>query len=164
MEEPRNLGPATCPQRYPINTRPGALCVGGGGGEGGFNWATGGRGAGGRGVWWPKWGRGHPPRERELARGALPTSPKPVGVPVRRSLRKGIWLQWASRNKKNEPSARRLQRDERAPTRDRARGPDRPRWGTQDGPSRSPPPDRDSGSWGGVRQSHVRRPRPTRAR
>ena len=163
MEEPRNLGPATCPQRYPINTRPGALCVGGGGG-GGFIWSTGGRGAGGRGVWWPKWGRGHPPRERELARGALPTSPKPVGVPVRRSLRKGIWLQWASRNKKNEPSARRLQRDERAPTRDRARGPDRPRWGTQDGPSRSPPPDRDSGSWGGVRQSHVRRPRPTRAR
>lgn len=67
-------------------------------------------------MWWPKWGRGHPPRERELARGALPTSPKPVGVPVRRSLRKGIWLQWASRNKKNEPSARRLQRDERAPT------------------------------------------------
>ena len=37
-----------------------------------------------------------------------------------------------------------------------ARGPDRPRWGTQDGPSRSPPPDRDSGSWGGVHTEETR--------
>jgi hypothetical protein len=41
------------------------------GGGGGVIWSTGGRGAGGGGARWPKWGRGHPPRERELAGGAL---------------------------------------------------------------------------------------------
>ena len=40
MEDPRNLGPATCPQRYPINTRPGALVAGVGG------WGWGGVGGG----------------------------------------------------------------------------------------------------------------------
>ncbi|XP_052520229.1 collagen alpha-1(I) chain-like [Budorcas taxicolor] len=68
------------------------------------------------------------------------------GVPVRPSLRTGIWLRCAKGKQKTEPSARRFPRDERAPTRDRARGPDRPRRGIQDGPSRSPPPDWDSES------------------
>ncbi|XP_052520224.1 collagen alpha-1(I) chain-like, partial [Budorcas taxicolor] len=70
----------------------------------------------------------------------------PRGVPVRPSLRTGIWLRCAKGKQKTEPSARRFPRDERAPTRDRARGPDRPRRGIQDGPSRSPPPDWDSES------------------
>ena len=66
--------------------------------------------------------------------------------------------------KKKEERTVSFQREERAPTRDRARGPDRPRRDTQDGLSLSPPPDWDSGSWRGVRKSRVRRPRPTRAR
>ena len=104
------------------------------------------------------------PREGEPAEDALPASSTRVGVPVRPSLRTGIWLRRAKGTQKTEPSARRFPRDERAPTRERARGPDRPRRGTQDGPSRSPPPDRDAGSRRGVSQSRVRRPRPTRAR
>lgn len=104
------------------------------------------------------------PRERELDGDAFHVSPTRVGVPVRPSLRTGIWLRRAKGTQKTEPSARRFPRDERAPTRERARGPDRPRRGTQDGPSRSPPPDRDAGSRRGVSQSRVRRPRPTRAR
>ncbi|XFG01035.1 hypothetical protein AB1E19_004659 [Capra hircus] len=153
---PRNLVPATCPQRCPINTRPRALLGGGGG-------VSSGRPGGGEGRVVAKAGA-RTPREGEPAEDALPASSTRVGVPVRPSLRTGIWLRRAKGTQKTEPSARRFPRDERAPTRERARGPDRPRRGTQDGPSRSPPPDRDAGSRRGVSQSRVRRPRPTRAR
>ena len=50
---------------------------------------------------------------------------KEMGIPSHLNylLRKSVCM---SRNKKEEPSARRLQRDERAPTRDRARAGPRP--------------------------------------
>ncbi|XDB51128.1 hypothetical protein ABFV05_004744 [Capra hircus] len=131
--------------------------LGGGGG------VSSGRPGGGEGRVVAKAGA-RTPREGEPAEDALPASSTRVGVPVRPSLRTGIWLRRAKGTQKTEPSARRFPRDERAPTRERARGPDRPRRGTQDGPSRSPPPDRDAGSRRGVSQSRVRRPRPTRAR
>ncbi|XDB48053.1 hypothetical protein AB1E18_004679 [Capra hircus] len=157
--------PPTCrtpggAQRDPPPTRRGearaALSWGGGG-------VSSGRPGGGEGRVVAKAGA-RTPREGEPAEDALPASSTRVGVPVRPSLRTGIWLRRAKGTQKTEPSARRFPRDERAPTRERARGPDRPRRGTQDGPSRSPPPDRDAGSRRGVSQSRVRRPRPTRAR
>ncbi|XDB49253.1 hypothetical protein ABFV05_002869 [Capra hircus] len=156
--------PPTCrtpggAQRDPPPTRRGearaALSWGGG--------VSSGRPGGGEGRVVAKAGA-RTPREGEPAEDALPASSTRVGVPVRPSLRTGIWLRRAKGTQKTEPSARRFPRDERAPTRERARGPDRPRRGTQDGPSRSPPPDRDAGSRRGVSQSRVRRPRPTRAR
>jgi len=100
MEDPRNLGPATCPQRYPINTRPGALVAGGGGGG-----ARGGGGGGGESSGRPGEGeQGEGARDGQSGgadthqgRGSWPGAPSPasptrVGVPVRRSLRTGIWL------------------------------------------------------------------------
>lgn len=81
-EGPQNLDPATCPQHYPMNTRPGAL----GGHLVDLGW--------GRGRVVAKVGA-RTPREREQARDSLNASPTRVGVPVRPSRRTGIWLRCA---------------------------------------------------------------------
>ena len=73
MEDPRNLGPATCPQRYPINTRPGALVaggVGGGwGGVGGSHLVDRGKGSRGRGRAMAKVGARTPTKGEGAGRG-----------------------------------------------------------------------------------------------
>lgn len=154
-EGPRNLDPATCPQHYPMNIRPGALgghLVDLGGGERGPRGGkSGGADAKGEGA-----GRRLPPRFAHTGRRTGP-SESPNGDLTSTCIKKK-----EERTVSGAPPTRRA-------------GPDQ---GPRPGPRPSytghpgwlePVPthlltDRDSGSWGGVRKSRVRRPRPTRAR
>ena len=156
-EGPRNLDPATSPQHYPMNTRPGALGGHlvdlGGEGEGrgprgGKSWGADAKGEGA--------GRRLPPRFAHTGRRTGP-SESPNGDLTSMCIKKK-----EERTVSGAPPTRRA-------------GPDQgPRPGPRPSytghPGRLEPvpthllTDRDSGSWGGVRKSRVRRPRPTRAR
>ncbi|XP_017901042.1 PREDICTED: collagen alpha-1(I) chain-like, partial [Capra hircus] len=116
---------------------------------------------GGRGAWWPK--RGADTERGGAGEDALPASSTRVGVPVRRVSGRGFGFDVPKEHRRRNRQ-RGASHETSGPRPGSAPGAQTVQTGHQDGPSRSPPPDRDAGSRRGVSQSRVRRPRPTRAR